>query len=176
MLFSAYRRDEYADPDGFVAQLGLVLEGYDEATIIAVTDPRTGIQRRSKWPPTIAEVVEACEAETVARATRERYAKIPTPNFERVYLPPDNRPGRRANVFVPADNPRYSRAMALIEKADPADWKADEQGRDGIWISLALLDPVVKKKNEPSRIKAPTDDELRAFYAEREPFDSAAAE
>jgi hypothetical protein len=61
MLLSAYRRDDYADPIGFVTQLGVVLEKYPEWVVRYVTSPDTGIQRTSKFPPSIAEVVSACE-------------------------------------------------------------------------------------------------------------------
>jgi len=61
MLLSAYRRDDYADPKGFVVQLGAVLEVYPEWVIRGVTDPLTGVQREQKFPPSIAEVVSACE-------------------------------------------------------------------------------------------------------------------
>jgi hypothetical protein len=61
MLLSAYRRDDYADPDSFVAQLGIVLAEYPDEIVDYVTDPRTGIQRRQKFPPNLQEVGEACE-------------------------------------------------------------------------------------------------------------------
>lgn len=61
MLLSAYRRDDYADPVLFVTQLGMVLEKYPEWVVRYVTEPTTGIQRTSKFPPSIAEVVSACE-------------------------------------------------------------------------------------------------------------------
>ena len=61
LLFSAYRRDDYADPERFVTQLGVVLTDYSDDIIQYVTDPRTGIQRRIKWPPSIPEIVEACD-------------------------------------------------------------------------------------------------------------------
>ena len=44
-----------------MAQLGTVLSDYPEEVIVHVTSPRTGIQRRTKWPPSISEVIEACE-------------------------------------------------------------------------------------------------------------------
>lgn len=44
-----------------MASLGIVLEGYPDAVIIYVTDPKTGVQRKTKWPPTISEIVEACD-------------------------------------------------------------------------------------------------------------------
>lgn len=71
MLLSAYRRDDYADPDAFVAQLGAVLQGYSEAIIAHVTSPQTGLQRTCKFPPSIAEVVEACEQEATRRHRQE---------------------------------------------------------------------------------------------------------
>lgn len=61
MLLSAYRRDDYADPDSFVAQLGIVLNAYPDEVVDYVTDPLTGIQRRQKFPPNLQEVVEACD-------------------------------------------------------------------------------------------------------------------
>lgn len=61
MLFSAYRADQYSDPEGYMASLGMVLEQYPDDVVIYITDPRTGIQRRCKWPPAISEIVEACD-------------------------------------------------------------------------------------------------------------------
>lgn len=118
-----------------MAQLGMVLEDYPDAVIIAVTSPRTGLQRRSKWPPSIAEVVEACEAEVVSMDTSARYAAMQM-RPEVFCLPLDrDRPGRRANVFVPLDSSWYGAAAEWSAKADPADWKYDPNGRPGIWVS-----------------------------------------
>lgn len=57
-----------------MASLGMVLEGYSDEVIIYVTDPKTGIQRKSKWPPTISEIVEACDdhASYLGRIERAR--------------------------------------------------------------------------------------------------------
>jgi hypothetical protein len=38
-----------------------VLADYPDEIIAHITDPRTGVQRQCKWPPTIAEIVTACE-------------------------------------------------------------------------------------------------------------------
>lgn len=61
MIFSAYRTDQYPDPDGYMISLGAVLEQYSDDVVLYVSDPRTGIQRNSKWPPTINEIVEALD-------------------------------------------------------------------------------------------------------------------
>ena len=71
MVLSAYRRDDYSDPDSFVMQVALNLERFPAAVIEYVTDPLTGIQSRCKWPPSVAEMVEACRA-AVARCPRAR--------------------------------------------------------------------------------------------------------
>lgn len=61
MVFGAYRRDDFADPDSFLVQLGMVLERYSDKIIEEVTDPRTGIQRHCTFPPSIAEFSQFCE-------------------------------------------------------------------------------------------------------------------
>lgn len=73
---SAYRRDDYADPVAFVTQLGAVLERYPADIVKHVTDPYTGLQRTLKFPPSIAEVVEACDAEVSRRANLARYRNM----------------------------------------------------------------------------------------------------
>ena len=165
MLLAAYRRDDLADPEGFVAQLGVVLEGYDDAVIVAVTSPHTGLQRRCKWLPTIAEVVEACDAEAVAKETRDRYARMPKP--ERVALPRyvDKSPGRCANVLVHRDAPQYSAMVEKVKKADEADWKYDERGE--LWVCLDMINAPAPKKGL-KRWHSPSDNELREMYSTKQ--------
>jgi hypothetical protein len=91
MLFGAYRADQYADPDGFTVQLGMVLEQYSDDIVVYVTDPRTGIQRSIRWPPTIAEVVSACDARHAELQRIERYRNWGR-NERRLESPKDNRP------------------------------------------------------------------------------------
>lgn len=73
ILFSAYRTDQYADPDGFLTSLGAVLEQYPNEVVIYVTDPRTGVQRDSKFPPTISEIVEACDGRVADLQRHDRF-------------------------------------------------------------------------------------------------------
>jgi hypothetical protein len=61
VILSSYRRDDFADPDGFLVQAAMVLERYPDEIIRQVTSPITGIQRTCKWPPSIAELVEFCD-------------------------------------------------------------------------------------------------------------------
>ena len=60
IILGSYRRDDFADPDNFLASLVVVLKEYSNEVIAAVTDPRTGIQRTCKFPPSIADFVEFC--------------------------------------------------------------------------------------------------------------------
>jgi hypothetical protein len=56
-----------------VTSLIIILAQYPDDVIDYVTDPRTGIQRRCKFPPTIAEIIEACDARMQDIAKRERF-------------------------------------------------------------------------------------------------------
>jgi hypothetical protein len=68
LLMSSYRMSDYQNPKGFLLTVCSILEEYPPEIVEYVTDPKTGIQRRSKWPPTPAEIVEACAAEIGWRA------------------------------------------------------------------------------------------------------------
>ena len=68
LVFAAYRKDDFADPQTFLLQLGMVLERYDDKVIETVTHPVTGIQRECKFPPTIAEMTAFIE-EHIRRST-----------------------------------------------------------------------------------------------------------
>src|ERR1700719_4538563 len=47
-LLASYRRDDYADPEGFIAQVGALMERHRESVIAAATDPTNSrsIQRK----------------------------------------------------------------------------------------------------------------------------------
>ncbi len=133
-VYGAYRKDDFADPDSFLAQLGMVLERYPDEIIRHVTSPITGIQRRSKFPPTIAEVAEACDNE-VARVERiQRLGALRTaPREPRVTQ-------HRANVFVPPYAPQYADMVERAKTGDPREWRFDEN-RPGIWVALGWVRP-----------------------------------
>lgn len=79
MLFSSYRLDNYPEPKLFLAQVGMVLERYDAMVVAIVTSPLTGIQRKSKFPPSIAELVEECDrisADLIAEKQRRAQPKM----------------------------------------------------------------------------------------------------
>lgn len=50
----------------------MVLEQYPDEVILYVTDPRTGVQRGCKWPPTISEIVDACDKQMQDKARTKR--------------------------------------------------------------------------------------------------------
>lgn len=45
-------------------------------------------------------------------------------------------PGYMANIFVCAEAPQYAAMVAWSKKAPRSDWRLDENGRKGIWVSL----------------------------------------
>lgn len=135
-VFSAYRADQYSDPDSFKISLGAVLEQYPNEVITYVCDPRAGIQRRSKWPPTISEMVEACDdhREFLARQ------RAPRPSFSERKPPPLLQAwpqGCMAQVFVPEGHARYASLCERAENSNPIWWKYGKasDGRQGIWVS-----------------------------------------
>lgn len=141
LLFSAYRKDDFADPDGFVAQLGAILCDFPAEVVEYVTSPRTGLQRRSKWPPTINEILEACEQhqEYLGKLKASRPLSIS-------YSPPlpmlkDLPAGALAQVFVPEGHARYAALIAWTEKTEPVWWKfgKSSDGRNGLWVSHNAL-------------------------------------
>jgi hypothetical protein len=92
ILFSAFRADQYSDPDGYLASLGMVLEQYPNDVIRYVTDPRTGVQRHLKWPPTISEIVEACDNRVAELHRDERFRNWGKNDPLLLEAPRENRP------------------------------------------------------------------------------------
>lgn len=155
MLFSAYRRDDFSDPEGFVSQLGTILSDFPEEVVVYVTSPKTGLQRRSKWPPTISEVLTACEEhqEFLARVRAPRIAVTPPPRQDLRDLPA----GNLAKIFVPEGHQRYASLVEWTSRADRALWKfgRSSDSRPGLWVShQAWNDPQSTKpeKGEASTI------------------------
>jgi hypothetical protein len=87
LLMSSYRKTDYLNLEGFIATMGSILEDYPQAIVEYITDPKTGLQRRCKWPPTPAEVVEACAAEIAWRTKIAQNSglspvpRLPAPRF-----------------------------------------------------------------------------------------------
>lgn len=97
-IFTAYRADSYGSDEhaeGYKANLKAVLGQYPDDVIIHISDPRTGIQRAAKWPPTISEIVTACEVHMQHTAKLKRLANWGKAQAqERLMLEPprENRP------------------------------------------------------------------------------------
>lgn len=177
-LFSAYRRDDFAEPDGFVLQLGLVLEPYPDSVIDEVTSPRTGLQRRLKFPPSIAEVVEACDAADAYQKRMEALRKVRP--VERKSLPrPPRDPRAKANHFIPEGFVGYDEAVSRHEaagKASVARFETrsclDGVERYGIWTPY---DPSGGDKAWPKKgLKLYTAQEIIDRYKPSAPVEQAA--
>jgi hypothetical protein len=61
MMFSGYPQSDFTDPVAAALSMCAVFEDYSDELIKFATDPKTGVQRKHKWPPKIAEVVEFCD-------------------------------------------------------------------------------------------------------------------
>jgi hypothetical protein len=73
MMFSGYATSDFADPAGAALSMCSVFEDYSDELIKFATDPKTGVQRRCKWPPKIAEVVAFCDERIEYIAKMERF-------------------------------------------------------------------------------------------------------
>lgn len=60
-MYACYRREDAAQAETMLDAVAAVLAEYPEEVIRHVTDPRTGLPGRMKFPPAVAEVREACE-------------------------------------------------------------------------------------------------------------------
>lgn len=141
VLFGAYRIDQFADAEVFKNSVGAVLEQYPDEVIMSITNPRTGIQRRIKFPPTVNEIVEACEEQLVYLDRMRRPKRLPVEQIP----PPRLRemaPGELANIFVPEDHKRYPALVEWAETAEPVLWKYEpsSDGRRGIWVANGIWD------------------------------------
>jgi hypothetical protein len=141
ILLSSYRRDDYADPEGFVTQVGALMERYPERVIVAATDPlnHRSIQRRHQFPPNFKEVADSLELEAAEQLKIAKALNVPAPVRKFDYVAPRNDPGCWVNCFVGQSSPSYAAALAFTESpnADKRAWRFGEL-RDvaGVWLSL----------------------------------------
>lgn len=156
-VYGSYRKDDFADPDSFLAQLGMVLERYPDQIIRDITSPLTGVQRRSKFPPTIAEVVVMCDEE-VARAERiRRFSEMRAAPRE----PRPVDPTARANLLVHRDAPGYDAMVKWAKAAGPQWYRTDPKG---IWVPLGVYQEHRHSGSGAAEFRQFTDSELRAIY------------
>lgn len=115
-IFSAYRKADFADPDGFVVQLGSVLEDYPDWVVAQVSHPKTGIQRKSKFVPVIAEIVTACEeAYSPVRYAEQWDARAQQQAAERQALPPSQHSKPAGKIITYRELPEGVRPIGVFE-------------------------------------------------------------
>lgn len=153
MIFSAYRRDDFADPDSFLIQMSMVLETYPDPVVSYVTDPLTGIQSRSKFPPVLAEIKELCDDRRAITERLRYYATLP--GFARREPMPTIHP---ANLKVPRTAPQHGAMRAMAEQY-PAMVQIDADGE--LWVPMFWAEAAAK----PSRMRRFTIEDLERIYA-----------
>ncbi len=173
-MFGCYRRGEANDPDTYVAAITMVLTRYSAEVVEAVTDPFAGLPSRKKengytGMPDVADVKEACENEAARQLRFAKYHAMGRTEFKRLPSPPNNRPGSRANVFVPGTDPRFQAFVTRAETGDKRDWRYEEN-RHGIWVSLVWIEEGVANK---SLFRQFSDEDLRRMYPVRKAEDVA---
>ena len=61
LLLGCYRKDDAHDPETYTMAVVAILTDYPAEVVEHATDPRTGIARKCKFLPSVAEVAEGCE-------------------------------------------------------------------------------------------------------------------
>lgn len=70
-MLGFYRKDDAWDPEMFLTGISAVLAKYPREIIEKVTHPADGLPSKLKFPPTPAEVKEACEHEMIPIRRRD---------------------------------------------------------------------------------------------------------
>lgn len=82
------------DPEIYAAAIGATLAGYPPRVVSDCVDPRIGLARKREFPPTVASVVEWCDARLSYYQTLARYeAREKQP--ERVFTDAEREAGRK---------------------------------------------------------------------------------
>src|SRR5262245_7546966 len=167
ILFGGYRRGDANDPDTYVASIAAVLAMYEPEIIAQVTDPRTGISTHEKFRtfmPNSGELKAYCDEHQAIADRRRRYAALPRPNFLRIE---GEKPQQNlANLFVPADSPNYQAMKDWTETADPRYWRADPDGRPGIWVPIWIFSEARRRvtKSRMETFRPFSAEDLKALY------------
>ncbi len=145
-IFSAYRADSYGSDDhaeGYKANLKAVLSQYPDDVIIHISDPRTGVQRGCKWPPTISEIVTACEVQMQHLAKLDRLRHWGKPEaVPRLEAPREERPSMEELKA------KYGENWGLTSLApDPKKVPGFKTGQAPSWDQI-----IVRYQSDPARL------------------------
>jgi hypothetical protein len=112
LLLGCYRAGDANDPEVYVAAVVAVLSNFPTDIVRSVCDPVRGLPSQTKWLPTVAEVVEACnKIADHDRRNIERQRQINRQLAERRALPPPpNKYQSRGRVVT------YEQAQKLMEE------------------------------------------------------------
>src|ERR1019366_3330787 len=92
LLFGCFRKGDANDPETYTAAVTAILAEYPQEVIRYVTDPRTGIPRKSKFMPNPAEVAEACDAAKISLKAEEKITELgwkwTNGKWEKIAYPP----------------------------------------------------------------------------------------
>jgi len=129
MLFLAYPRSDYDEPEGALTSYVEVLQGYSEGIAQFVTSNKTGVQRRSKFPPRVAELVAACDEAAATLERSRRYSNW----------------GRNQPLAIAGPPPAPKPSLEQLQAKYGKDWgigKEDEKATFGCAIPQEILDAI----------------------------------
>jgi hypothetical protein len=127
-----------------MASLGMVLEQYPSDIVEFVTDPRTGVQRSKTFPPSIAEIVSACEAQASYLRRKERFENWGKDSGEPALLGPP----REERPTYAEMKAKYGENWGLGEPEKPVERKAQAPTIEQLRHHYAHYGLGFKPKNE----------------------------
>lgn len=138
IIFSAYRTDQYGDPEGYIDSLNLVFGQYPNDVVKYVSDPRTGVQRDCEWPPTIAKIVAACDARMGEIAKLKRLQDWGKPDAPALIEPP-----REARPTLAELKAKYGEnwGMNSLTPKNPVGFKTGQAKNWQEIVSIYSRDP-----------------------------------
>lgn len=111
ILIGCYRRADFSDPEVFAQAAQALLMAYPRSVVVAVMNPVTGIASRLQWPPSIAEIKQALEAEDDGQKRRAKAAQLP-PVLPRLAAPASTSDDKLAEVKRQTDEICRARGIA----------------------------------------------------------------
>ena len=154
ILYGCYRRTDADSPEIFLSAAVAVLAGYPEAIVRAVCDPRSGLPEKSKFPPNIYELTQACDERMrpLLEADRRRRIAAENETDRPAEIDPEDAARRRAVIAAWRERQatREAAAAAGVETPLEALDARKLQGEHREIVKQAL-DAKIKRLAEESR-------------------------
>lgn len=151
LILGAYRDATLTSPDVFISTASAVISGFTEEIAREAFNPRTGLQTRSKWLPTISEIREACEKVGGEIANRERRRML---NTHRVLIDTPYGPKPEAEGLALLQGPDARRRLTQEEREALAERLQREVRANAEALRLQDIERMQKRMSPAPTLEA----------------------